>query len=63
MVRPSNDGAHSGRFNSFKIASCSNPLEEMGRIEYLAAETRSAGITLYDHILYTIFIIAPPAKY
>ena len=35
----------------------------MGRIDDLAAEMRTAGITLDDHILYTIFIDALPAEY
>ena len=48
--------------NSFKIAPGSNPLE-MGRIEDLAAKTRTAGLTLDDHMLYTIFINALPAEY
>ena len=53
----------SRRLNSFKIAPGSNPLEEMGRIEDLAAEMRTAGMTLDDHMLYTIFIDALPAEY
>ena len=35
----------------------------MGRIEDLAAEMRTAGLTLDDHMLYTIFIDALPAEY
>ena len=53
----------SRRLNSFNIAPGSNPLEEMGRIEDLAAEMRTAGMTLDDHMLYTIFIHALPAGY
>ena len=49
--------------SSFKIAPGSNPLEEMGRIEDLAAEMRTAGLTLDVHMLYTIFIDALPAEY
>ena len=49
--------------NSLKIAPGSNPLEEMGRIEDLSAEMRTAGLTLDDHMLYTIFIDALPAEY
>ena len=59
----------SRRLNRFKVAPRSNPLEEMGRIEDLAAEMTTAGLVLEnhmiynDHILYTIFIHALPAKY
>ena len=63
---PQTTGAKSDlsrRLNSFKIAPGSNPLEEMGRIEDLAAEMRTAGLTLDDHMLYTIFIDALPAEY
>ena len=35
----------------------------MGRIEDLAAEMHTAGMTLDDHMLYTIFIDALPAEY
>ena len=35
----------------------------MRRIEDLAAEMRIAGLTLDDHMLYTIFIDALPAEY
>ena len=35
----------------------------MGRIEGLVAEMRTAGLTLDDHMLYTIFIDALPAEY
>ena len=35
----------------------------MGWIEDLAAEMRTAGLTLDDHMLYTIFIDALPAEY
>ena len=38
--------------DSVKIASGSNLLEEMGRIEDLAAKMRSTGMTLDDHMLY-----------
>ena len=63
---PQTTGAKSDlsrRLNSFKIAPGSNPLEEMGRIEDLAAEMSTAGLTLDDHMLYTIFIDALPAEY
>ena len=66
VVRPSNDGAKSDLsrcLNSFKIAPRSNPLEEMGRIGDRSAEIRTAGFTLDDHMLYTIFIDALPAEY
>ena len=53
----------SRRLNSFKIAPASNPLEEMGRIDGLAAEMRTAGLTLDDHMLHTIFLDALPAEY
>ena len=35
----------------------------MGRIEDFAAEMRTAGIILDDHMLYTIFIDALPTEY
>ena len=35
----------------------------MGRIEYLVAEMRTAGMTVDDRMLYTIFIDALPAEY
>ena len=41
-----------------KIAPGSNP-----RIENLAAGMRTAGITVDDHMLYTIFVDALPAEY
>ena len=53
----------SRRLNSLKIAPGSNPLEEMGRIEDIAAEIRTAGLTLGDYMLYTIFIDVSPAEY
>ena len=53
----------SRRFHSFKIAPGCNPLEEIGRIEDLAAEMRTLGLTLDAHMLYTIFIDALPAEY
>ena len=53
----------SRRLNSLKIAPGSNPLEEMGRIEDLAAEMHTAGMTLDDRMLYTIFIDPLPADY
>ena len=49
--------------NSFKIAPGRNLYEEMGRIEHLAAEMRTAGMTLHDHMLYTISIDALPAEH
>ena len=63
---PQTTGAKSDlsrRHDSFEIASGSNPLEKMGRVEDLPAEMRSAGMTLDDHMLYTIFIDALPAEY
>ena len=63
---PQTTGAKSDlsrRLNSFNIAPRSSPLEEMGRIEDLAAEMRTAGMTLDDHMMYTIFIDALPAEY
>ena len=53
----------SRRLNSFIIAPASNPLEEMGRIEDLAAEMRAAGMSVDDHMLNTIFIDALPTEY
>ena len=41
----------------------SNPPEEMGRIDYLAAEMRTPGLTHDDHMLYTVSIDALPAEY
>ena len=52
----------SRRLNRFKITPRSSPLEEMGRIEDLAAETRTAEMTLDGHMLYTTFIDALPAE-
>ena len=49
-----------GALTSFKIAPGSNPLEEMGGIEDIVAEMRTAGLTLDDHMLYTIFIDVLP---
>ena len=63
---PQTTGAKSDlsrRLNSFKIGPGSNPLEEVGRIEDLAAEKRTAGITLDDHMPCTVFIDALPAEY
>ncbi|MUG03827.1 hypothetical protein ECC01_23030 [Bacillus tequilensis] len=45
------------------MAPGSTPLEAIDRIEDLAAEMRTAGMSLDDHMLYTIFIDAPPAEY
>ena len=53
----------SRRLNSFKIPLGSSALEAMGRIEDLATETRTAGLTLDDRMLYTIFVDALPAEY
>ncbi|CAN0539687.1 unnamed protein product, partial [Laminaria digitata] len=53
----------SRRLNSFKIATGSNPHAEIGRIEDLAAEMRSAGMILDDNMLYTIFLDALPSEY
>ena len=41
----------SSRFNIFKIAPGSNLLEEMGRMEGLAAEMRTAGMSVDEHML------------
>ena len=35
----------------------------MGWIEDLAVKTRTSGMPVYDHMLYTIYIDARPAKY
>ena len=45
----------SRRLNSFKMAPGNNPLEDMGRIEDLATEMRTAGLALDNHMLYTIY--------
>ena len=66
VVQPSNDKGQSDlsrRLNSFKIAPGTNPLDVMGRIEDLAVEMRTAGMSLDDHMLYAIFIDALPAEY
>ena len=66
LYGPQTTGAKSDlsrRLNGFKIAAGSNPLQEMGRIKDLAAEIRTAGMTLDDHMLYTIGINALPAEY
>ncbi|CAN0597874.1 unnamed protein product, partial [Laminaria digitata] len=58
---PQTTGAKSDlsrRLNSLKIATGSNPQAEMGRIEDLAAEMRTAGMILDDNMLYTIFLDA-----
>ena len=47
----------------FNIEPGSNLLEEMGGIEDLAAEMRTARLTLDDHMLYIIFINVLPAEY
>ncbi|CAN0566731.1 unnamed protein product, partial [Laminaria digitata] len=63
---PQTTGAKSDlsrRLNSFKIATGSNPQAEMGRIEDLAAEMRTAGMILDDNMLYTIFLDALPSEY
>ena len=49
--------------NSFKIAPESNPLEEMGSIEDLAAEMCTVSLALDSHRMYIIVIDAPPAEY
>ena len=49
--------------NSFMIAPGSNPLDKMSRIQDLGAEMCTAGLTLTDRMLYTIFINALPAEY
>ena len=63
MVRPSNKSDLSRRLQFFKIATGSNPQAEMGRIEDLAAEMRTAGMILDDNMLYTIFLDALPSEY
>ena len=45
---------HSLHLNIFNAAPGSNPLEEMGGIEDLATETRTAGLALDGYMLYTI---------
>ncbi|CAN0549976.1 unnamed protein product, partial [Laminaria digitata] len=63
---PQTTGAKSDlsrRLNSFKIATASNPQADMGRIEDLAAEMRTAGMILDDNMLYTIFLDALPSEY
>ncbi|CAN0161081.1 unnamed protein product, partial [Laminaria digitata] len=63
---PQTTGAKSDlsrRLNSFKIATSSNPQAEMGRIEDLAAEMRTAGMIIDDNMLYTIFLDALPSEY
>ena len=63
---PHTDGAKSGLsrcLNSFKIVPGSDPLEEMDRIEDPAAEMRTAGLALDQHMLYTMVIDALPAEY
>ena len=62
---PQTTGAESDlsrRLNRFNIAPGSKPPDEMGRIEDHAAEMRTAGMTVDDHMLYTIFIDALPAE-
>ena len=54
---------HSRRHPILKIASGSNPLDEMGRMEDLATEMRTAGLALDNHMLYTVFIDALPAGF
>ncbi|CAN0489075.1 unnamed protein product, partial [Laminaria digitata] len=51
------------RLNSFRISTGSNPQAEMGRIEDLASEMRTAGMILDDNMLYTIFLDALPSEY
>ena len=54
----------SRRLNTFQIAPGSNPLDRGdGRIEDLAADMRTAGMAVDDHVLYTIFMKALPAGY
>ncbi|CAN0513933.1 unnamed protein product, partial [Laminaria digitata] len=53
----------SRRLISFKIATGSNPQAEMGRIEDLAAEMRTAGMILDDNMLYTLSLDALPSEY
>ena len=61
---PHTYGANSDRcLNNVRITHGSNPLQEMGGIEDRAADTLSAGTTLDDHMLYTIFIDALPPEY
>ena len=60
MVRVKSD--LSRRVNGFRMAPGGNPLEDMGSIEYFVVEMRTAGMTLNDYTLYTIFIDALPAE-
>ena len=53
----------SSRLNRFMMAPGSNPREEMGSIEDLAAEMCTAGTALDDRMLHTIFIDALVAEY
>ena len=50
------------RLNSFKIAPASKPLEDMDRMEDLAAEMPTAGMTLDDHMQYTICFGCPACR-
>ncbi|CAM9977731.1 unnamed protein product, partial [Laminaria digitata] len=62
---PQTTGAKSDlsrHLNIFKMATGSNPQAEMGRIEDLAAEMRTAGMILDDNMLYTIFLDALPSE-
>ena len=45
------------------MAQGNNPLREIGRIEDLDAEIRTAGVPLDDHLLSKVFIDPLPAKY
>ncbi|CAN0586406.1 unnamed protein product, partial [Laminaria digitata] len=63
---PQTEGAKSDlsrRLNSFKIAMGSNLQAEMGRIEDLAAEMRTASMILDGNMLYTIFLDALLSEY
>ena len=53
----------SRRLNIFRIDQRSNPIQETSRIEGVAADMRSAGMTLEDHTLRIIFIGALPPEY
>ena len=43
---------------SFRIAQRNNPLHDVDRVEDLATEMSSAGMSFHDHMRYTIFIDA-----
>ena len=51
------------RLRSLEVAPGSNLPEEMGGIEDLAAEIRTAGLSVDDRMLYIIFVDALPAEF